>query len=212
MRSVFKTLIITLLLTLFVFTCASAAVSSDSGKQLPASQAIRPAEDMVEKQQAPSILPAALQVIDESAFEGTALVSVDLPGELEYIGEKAFAHILSLRSVRIPDKTKYIGKTAFTGSGKVTITAYANSYARTWARSNGLPFAPIAALTASTGTPQVTGLNLNRTTQDQLTSDETIQTPQYSEQNGRAEGEIKAAKDEECFAYSVLGRAPPMAG
>ena len=212
MRSVFKTLIITLLLTLFVFTCANAAVNTDSGKQLPASQTIRPAEETPEKQRTASILPAALQIIDESAFEGTALISVELPEELEYIGEKAFAHILSLRSIRIPDKTKYIGKNAFTGSGKVTITAYADSYARTWARNNGLPFAPIAALTASGGTPQITGLNLNRTTQDQLTNDETIQTPKYSEQNGRAEGEIKAAKHEECFAYSVQGRAPPMAG
>lgn len=212
MRSVFRTLIITLLLTLFVFTCAGAAVNSDGGRQLPASQMIQPAEEAPEAKQTASLLPAALQMIDESAFEGTALISVELPEELEYIGEKAFAHILSLRSIRIPDKTKYIGENAFTGSGKVTITAYADSYARTWARNNGLPFAPIAALTASGGTPQVTGLNLNRTTQDQINSDETIQTPRYSEQNGRAEGELKAAKHEECFAYSVQGRAPPMAG
>lgn len=211
MRLVFKVLIITLLLTLFVFTCASAAVSTNDGRQFPASQTIQPEEETSEAKKTISILPAALQIINESAFEGTALISVELPEKLEYIGEKAFAHILSLRSVCISDKTKFIGKNAFIGSSKVTITAYANSYAWTWARNNGLPSVPIAAMTASNRALQITGLNLNKSTQDLLAGDETIQTPKGSEQNGRAEGEIKAAKHEECFAYSFQGRAPPMA-
>ena len=204
MRTIIRFFIISLLLSLFVFTCANAAVNSDESKQFTAFQTVwsenQTAEEKSVKQQTASILPAALQIIDESAFEGTALVSVELPEKLEYIGEKAFAHILTLRSIHIPDSTKHIGKNAFTGSGQVTITAYSNSYARTWARNNGIPFNPIAALTASNGTPQITRLNLNKTTQDQLTSDETTETPKYSEQNGRAEGEIKAAKHEECFA------------
>ena len=215
MRSIIRIFILSLLLTLFVFTCANAAISSDDSKQLPDSQLIqsedRPAEEIPETWQTASTLPASLKIIDESAFEGTALVSVKLPETVEYIGKKAFANILSLRSIHIPDNTKYIGRDAFTGSGQVTITAYANSYARTWARNNGVPFAPIAALTASSGTAQITGLNTGKTTEDQLTSDETAQAPKYSEQNGRAEGEIKAAKHDECFAFSVQGRSPPMA-
>lgn len=216
MRSVFRFLILSLLLTLFVFTCANAAVNPDDSAQLPVLQTIRSEEQLSEEapdvQQTASTLPAALQVIDENAFEGTALVSVELPEKLEYIGDEAFAGITSLRSVRIPDNTKYIGKDAFTGSGQVTITAYANSYARTWARNNRIPFAPVAALTASNGSLQITGINSNKTTQNQLTSTETTETPKYSEQNGRAEGEIKAAKHEECFAYSIQGRSPPMEG
>lgn len=216
MRSIIRIFIISLLLTLFVFTCANAAVNSDDNLQLPASSQTvwsmnQPADEATEKQQTASTLPAALQIIDESAFEGTALTSVKLPESVEYIGDKAFAHIQSLRSIHIPDSTKFIGKDAFTGSGQVSIMAYANSYARTWARNNGIPFAPIAAITASSGTPQITGLSPGRTIREQLTSDETIQAPQYSEQNGRTEGEIKAAKHEACFAFSVQGRSPPMA-
>lgn len=216
MRSAIRIIILSLFLTLIVFTCANAAVNSDDNPQLPAStQTIwfksQMAEEAAEKQQTESTLPAALQIIDESAFEGTALTSVKLPESLEYIGDKAFAHIQSLRSIHIPDSTKFIGKDAFTGSGQVSIIAYANSYARTWARNNGIPFAPIAAITASSGAPQITGLSPGKTTREQLTSDETIQAPQYSEQNGRTEGEIKAAKHEACFAFSVQGRSPPMA-
>lgn len=215
MRSIIRFFIISLLLTFFVFTCANAAVSSDKYKQFPVSQVIQPedqsAEESPENRQTVSTLPASLKIIDESAFEGTALVSVEVPETVEYIGDKAFANILTLRSVHIPDNTKYFGKDVFSGSGQVTITACANSYARTWARNNGIPFAPIAALTASSGTPQITGLNLNKTTRDLLTSDETTKAPKYSEQNERAEGEIKAAKHEECFAFSIRGRSPPVA-
>ena len=215
MRSLFRVFIISLFLTLFAFTCANAAVSSDDSKRLPGSQVIWSAEqkeeETLETRQTSSTLPASLIIIDESAFEGTALVSVELPETVEYIGDKAFANIMPLRSIHIPDNAEYIGKDAFTGSSQVTITAYSNSYARTWAQDNGIPFAPIAALTASNGTQQITGLNLNRTTQDPLTSNETTQAPKYSEQNGRTEGEIKAAKHVKCFAFSIQGRSPPMA-
>ena len=214
MRAIIRFFIISLLLTLLVFTCANAAVSPDESKQLPTAQALwtEEQERPVTPQQTARTHHATQQKIDESAFEGTALISVELPENLEYIGDKAFANILSLRKIHIPDNTKYIGKDAFTGSRQVTITAYANSYARTWARNNRIPFAPIAALTASNGTPQISGLNPGTTTQDQLTSDETTEAPKCCEQNGRAEGDIKAAKHEECFAYSIQGRSPPMAG
>ena len=49
-------------------------------------------------------LPASLQIIEAEAFEGTAIVTVDLPETVETIGERAFANIPTLRQITIPQK------------------------------------------------------------------------------------------------------------
>ena len=217
-RSVFRFLILSLLLTLFVFTCASAAVDPDDNGRIPDLRTILTEAQQAEKEESTgflsknSTLPSSLRIIDESAFEGTALVSVDLPESVEIIGDEAFARIPTLRSVYIPDNTKFIGKNAFAGSDRVTLNASANSHARDWARRNGIPFAPVACVTASGGPSQALGIYRLRTGQNKLSGSETTDPPRYSEQNGRAEGEIKAAKHETCFAYSIQGRSPPIAG
>ena len=58
-------------------------------------------------------LPVSLRVIEDEAFEGTAIVSAALPDSVESIGERAFANISALRSVKIPNATKEIAKSAF---------------------------------------------------------------------------------------------------
>ena len=68
-------------------------------------------------------LPASLKAIQDEAFEGTALVTVDLSGtSVEKIGERAFANIPTLIGIRVPEKTRFIAKTAFAGSDHVTLT------------------------------------------------------------------------------------------
>lgn len=217
MKPIIRFIFITLMLTLLAFTCANAAVSPEEFRQLTVSQMIalhqnQSADESPDTLKASSSLPASLQMIDDSAFEGTALVFVDLPENMVSIGDQAFANIPTLLGVRIPDSVKHIGKDAFTGSRQVTMTANGNSYARTWAEANGVPFAGAVIYTASDGSPQIPGLYPGRTVHEKLTTTETTEAPKYSEQNGRAEGEIKAAKHEECFAYSIQGRSPPMAG
>ena len=216
MRLVIRTFIWTLLISLFVFTYANAAVQSDSSKQLSVSQPIWCEEQSLEKvqetKQTASSLPAALQMIDDSAFEGTALISVAIPESVTYIGDHAFANIPTLLWIRIPDSTHFIGKDTFAGSQQVILTASNKSYARTWAVKNSIPFAPMTVFCASDGIVHIQGMYLGKIARDKLTSDETIETPKCSDSKGRTNGEILAAKHEECFAFSLQGRSPPMKG
>lgn len=95
------------------------------------------------------ILPASVEIIEEEAFEGTAIIKIELPETVKSVGDRAFANIDTLRSIRIPLATKVIAATAFAGSKNVTINAVPNSYARKFARTQGLPFSPVASFCAT---------------------------------------------------------------
>ena len=152
-------------------------------------------------------LPALLQIIEEEAFEGTAFVTVELPETVETIGEKAFANIPTLRSVKIPEKTREIAVTAFAGSDYVTIIAAPGSYARTWARENGVPFAPITVMFAGTGSSLISASAAGFEADFSLnfdSADDKTENRQW-----RPAGEIKADQYEQFIANHILGRAPP---
>ena len=157
-------------------------------------------------------LPSSLQVIGEEAFEGTAIVKVDLPESLITIGDRAFANTKNLRHIYIPQSTTEIGKDVFAGTKHVMITVAPGSYARNWAKNNGIPFVTQVLFCASNGSVQISGYHLNGGSKDKTANEETIETPKYSESKGRANGEIIAAKHEECFAFNLQGRSPPMKG
>ena len=203
MRSRFKIFLFALLiLTLFAFTCAQA--SAPSGEDLRPSELLdeyvlsREAKAPETAQTKPSFtLPASLQIIDDSAFEGTALVSVDIPESVTYIGDHAFANIPTLLSVHIPDTTRYIGKEAFTNSRQVTITASANSYARDWAKENGFRFQLPVTFSAGNGMVQYVsrddqGFRSSRRERTETTDNPTIETRER--RTGRSFGELKAAQ------------------
>ena len=78
-------------------------------------------------------LPASLRIIEEEAFEGTAVTQVDLPETLTTIEDRAFADAINLRLVNMPQDITVIGNDVFTGDNLVTITGTPDSYARTWA-------------------------------------------------------------------------------
>lgn len=153
-------------------------------------------------------LPASLQYIDDEAFAGTALVSVEIPENVEYIGERAFSDIPTLRNVNIPEKTTYIAGSAFAGSNRVTITGAPGSYARKYARENGIPFAPLTAMYANAGAGGGIILNQARTS-DEVTDTEENDGSNDNEPAGRIAGEIKANITENGAAYHITGRAPP---
>lgn len=102
------------------------------------------------------VLPASLCIIEDEVFEGTAIVSVDLPDTVENIGERAFADIPTLRSIKIPGKVKQIAKTAFVGSNQVTVMSTYGSYAFAWARENEIPYVPATVFVADNQTISVT--------------------------------------------------------
>ena len=153
-------------------------------------------------------LPASLQVIEDEAFEGTSLFSVELPDSVVSIGERAFSSISTLRAVSIPDSVTYIARNAFTDSENVTIAASSGSYARTWARENGVPFHSITVLYAGTGHLYqiVSALAESNPTEIICESDS---TKTDSGTQWRADGDIAASKYEECIANHVQGRSPP---
>lgn len=154
-------------------------------------------------------LPDSLQYIDDEAFAGTALVSVDIPENVEYIGERAFSDIPTLRKVNIPEKTTYIAGSAFAGSNRVTITGAPGSYARKYARENGIPFAPLTVMYANAGAGSGISLNQARTS-DEVTDAEEDDGQNDNEPADRIAGEIKANITENGVAYHITGRAPPV--
>ena len=155
-----------------------------------------------------SKLPASLQIIEDEAFEGTAMISIELPEKVEIIGDRAFANISSLQFVKISDATKVIAKNAFLGSNHVTITGAPNSYARTWAKENGVPFTAYTVLYAGTSNVQASsGIYTRQTKPDIETiidTDENVISPQ-----SRPVEDIKADRFDQYIANSLCTRAPP---
>ena len=111
-------------------------------------------------------LPVYMTEIGEGAFEGcTSLTTVvfDKSGNLEAIGENAFAGCTALSGIELPDGVSSIGAGAFAGSGVSsvslpdsvsdigegafdktgTVMAHSDSYAKDWAKENGLKFEKI---------------------------------------------------------------------
>ena len=153
-------------------------------------------------------LPAGLTVIEDEAFEGIAIETVELPENVEYVGNRAFANISSLRIVKIPEKTRVIAKTAFDGSANVTITGAPGSYARAFARENGIPFVPVMVMYAGSGKAQHLVLSEARwiQTDHPFSANETLLEARW-----RPVSEIKAEKYDLFIANHIIGRAPPFA-
>ena len=152
-------------------------------------------------------LPASVEIIEDEAFESTALVKVELPQSVIVIGERAFADISTLREVIIPQTTSYIASTAFEGSNRTTITAPGNSYAQTWAKEHGVPFSPIIMFCASTqlSTTSIMLIDGYREIIERNSSSDKKPGKQWY-----IIEEINITRAEELIANHVQGRSPPM--
>ncbi len=85
-------------------------------------------------------LPGSLKSIEASAFSITGLISVDIPEGVTEIDFAAFAGCPYLTSVTLPENLTYIGENAFNTENLTDVTVYADSYAETWAKENGVPY------------------------------------------------------------------------
>lgn len=81
------------------------------------------------------ILPSAITVINESAFEGIAASVVYIPDTCTSIGKWAFRNCQSLRQIRIPANCA-IGTDAFDGCNNVVIFGKKGSAAEAYANSH----------------------------------------------------------------------------
>ena len=152
-------------------------------------------------------LPISVEIIEDEAFEGTAITNIVLPETVTIIGDRAFANIKTLRTIRIPMSTASIAKTAFIGTNNVTITAAPNSYARTWAKENGLPFSPLTVIYAGTGNQSITA-SLSSVSKE-VPDTESSET-QDTYRTWRKIEEIQVHDTIEIIANVIQGRAPPM--
>ena len=216
-KYIFMGLLVTALC--LALTCAHASVRNDGPADLVDWAALRSVhadtgsltedDPLANAEAAPMFkLPAFLQFIEDEAFEGTAIISVELPDTVESVGESAFANIPTLLSVKIPANTEKIARTAFAGSTHVVITGAPGSYARTYARENSLPFEPITAIYAGTGSILVPVAESAQRTGTDTVITGTAEGDDISPQWRPAE-EIKTEQFEQCIAHSVVGRAPP---
>ena len=87
-----------------------------------------------------SCFPSSLKEINEEAFLGTGFQFIILGNNLERIDGRAFADITSLYLVYIPKTVTFIADTAFENDNGLTIQGEKNSYANSWAESNGFTF------------------------------------------------------------------------
>ena len=81
------------------------------------------------------ILPSALTIIDESAFEGITATVVYVPDTCTNIGKWAFRNCIGLTQIRIPENCA-IGTDAFAGCNYVVIFGAKGSPAETYANSH----------------------------------------------------------------------------
>ena len=95
------------------------------------------------------------------------LRTVTMPEAVVSIGEYAFAENPNLVSVRIPRACNSISDNAFANSQNVTIIGYADSFAKTYAETNGLRFE------AAEPTPQPTTEKLT----EQVTTEPVTEKP-----------------------------------
>ena len=218
MKPRIKLFLLVLLLALVAFTCAQAAVSQEQEEQMPASVLVKytslpEAKITAPAETTPSFkLPASLQVIEDSAFEGTAIVSVDIPKSVTYIGDYAFADISTLLGIQIPDTTTFIGRNAFAGSKQVTLTASSGSYARSWAAENRIRFRLQATYAAR---EEVFTVSLRKDDgEQQLRKERLEKTDNQSasvreRRTGRSTGELKAAQYKGVAALYIQSRYFP---
>ncbi|MBO4886650.1 MAG: hypothetical protein J5602_15180 [Clostridia bacterium] len=89
------------------------------------------------------ILPADTAVIEESAFEGDASITIVDAGVCAAIGANAFRGCAALMQIRLP-KNCQIDDAAFAECGALTVFAPAGGSAEQWANDNGFVFVPIS--------------------------------------------------------------------
>lgn len=86
------------------------------------------------------VLPASLEIIEEEAFEETAVTTAVFQNNVIYISDQVFASASKLRSVFIPPSTEFIGENAFPDNTDLIVFSVKGSYAEKWANEHQIPF------------------------------------------------------------------------
>ena len=98
------------------------------------------AEEIDSENERTFIFPSSIEIIEDEAFEGTAVETVVFHEGLISIGFRAFANVHALKNIYIPVTTTYIADAAFSITSDFTIHGRDNSYAKDWAHIHEIPF------------------------------------------------------------------------
>ncbi len=88
----------------------------------------------------PATLPAALEVIEEEAFQNAAVDEVVLSEGIHTISSRAFADCDELALIYLPQSLSSIASDAFDGCASFTIVCHANSEAQHFSAEMGIPY------------------------------------------------------------------------
>ena len=189
-----------LFVMLMVFTAAAASAAIQTEKKTGFGTA-----DKIKASVSVS-LPSSLLMIEDSAFEGTALQYVQLPEGLTDVGDRAFAEIPTLQIIAMPDSLINIGRDVLAGDPLAAVAASSGSHARGWARHNGYRYIPIAILCADHTDSQTSGalLRPGGVSPELKTETESSFVP-----SGRPVAELKASACTGRLAMNVRGRYFP---
>lgn len=81
------------------------------------------------------------KTLSENAFlDKVSVVSVNIPGTVESIGNNCFTGCTNLKKVVIPKSVTEIAENAFCGCEDLTIFCYEGSYAQSYAEENEIPY------------------------------------------------------------------------
>lgn len=151
-------------------------------------------------------LPESIKIIEEEAFEGTAIVKAKLPHGVEQIGSRAFAKIKTLLNIHIPTTAKTIAASAFSGSDSVTISVASNSYAWKYAKANSFRFVLFETFNANTHKFS----NSIIAVKELDAIDTETSEKQKCEDKWQKYEEIKAFNINDRLFTKIQGRAPPI--
>ena len=98
------------------------------------------AEEIDSEKERTFVFPSSIEIIEDEAFEGSAVETVVFPDGLLSIGSRAFGNAYFLTDVYIPDTTTYIADSAFFVTPNLTIHGLDGSYAMDWANSHKISF------------------------------------------------------------------------
>ncbi len=129
-----------LLAVLILFTGFSLFASDQISPSLPASAAPREINTEDQAQDHVFNLPANLRVIEEDAFEGTAVSTLVLPETIERIERGAFVRTHYLSEVILPAQIQRIDADAFSPDQPLTVFGVPGTEAQRWARARGYTF------------------------------------------------------------------------